>query len=137
MVLAAAALLRGHRERTEEKLAEAEHLLTDAAPVQQSLPRRWITLYLSTRRGIAETRWSAYVESSLIIGSDAAQCDLCLADGRTRPQHAVLEVESNGVTLRPLDGAAVMVNGDPIGGEYRLQNGDTIKIGRTTLRLVL
>ena len=47
------------------------------------------------------------------------------------------EVESNGVTLRPLDGAAVMVNGDPIGGEYRLQNGDTIKIGRTTLRLVL
>lgn len=137
VVLAAAALLRGRKERTEEKLAEAEHLLTDAAPVQQSLPRRWITLYLSTRRGIAETRWSAYVESSLIIGSDAAQCDLCLADGRTRPQHAVLEVESNGVTLRPLDGAAVMVNGDPIGGEYRLQNGDTIKIGRTTLRLVL
>ena len=121
----------------QKHLAEAEHLLTDAAPVQQSLPRRWITLYLSTRRGIAETRWSAYVESSLIIGSDAAQCDLCLADGRTRPQHAVLEVESNGVTLRPLDGAAVMVNGDPIGGEYRLQNGDTIKIGRTTLRLVL
>lgn len=77
------------------------------------------------------------MESSLIIGSDAAQCDLCLADGRTRPQHAVLEVESNGVTLRPLEGAAVMVNGDPIGGEYRLQNGDTIKIGRTTLRLVL
>ena len=137
VVLAAAALLRGRKERTEEKLAEAEHLLTDAAPVQQSLPRRWITLYLSTRRGIAETRWSAYVESSLIIGSDAAQCDLCLADGRTRPQHAVLEVESNGVTLRPLDEAAVMVNGDPIGGEYRLQNGDTIKIGRTTLRLVL
>lgn len=137
VVLAAAALLRGRKERTEEKLAEAEHLLTDAAPVQQSLPRRWITLYLSTRRGIAETRWSAYVESSLIIGSDATQCDLCLADGRTRPQHAVLEVESNGVTLRPLEGAAVMVNGDPIGGEYRLQNGDTIKIGRTTLRLVL
>ena len=137
VVLAAAALLRGRKERTEEKLAEAEHLLTDAAPVQQSLPRRWITLYLSTRRGIAETRWSAYVESSLIIGSDATQCDLCLADGRTRPQHAVLEVESSGVTLRPLDGAAVMVNGDPIGGEYRLQNGDTIKIGRTTLRLVL
>ena len=49
----------------------------------------------------------------------------------------MLEVESSGVTLRPLDGAAVMVNGDPIGGEYRLQNGDTIKIGRTTLRLVL
>ena len=136
-VLGAAALLRGRKERTEEKLAEAEHLLTDAAPVQQSLPRRWITLYLSTRRGIAETRWSAYVESSLIIGSDATQCDLCLADGRTRPQHAVLEVESSGVTLRPLDEAAVMVNGDPIGGEYRLQNGDTIKIGRTTLRLVL
>ena len=35
------------------------------------------------------------------------------------------------MTLRPLDGAAVMVNGDPIGGEYRLQNGDTIKIGRS------
>ena len=41
------------------------------------------------------------------------------------------------MTLRPLDKAAVMVNGDRIGGEYRLQNGDTIKIGRTTLRLVL
>lgn len=32
VVLAAAALLRGRKERTEEKLAEAEHLLTDAAP---------------------------------------------------------------------------------------------------------
>ena len=64
-------------------------------------------------------------------------CMPLLGDTECRPQHAVLEVESNGVTLRPLDEAAVMVNGDPIGGEYRLQNGDTIKIGRTTLRLVL
>lgn len=136
-VLAVAALLRGRKEREEEKLAEAEHLLSDAAPEQRSLPGRWITLYLSTRRGIAETRWSAYVESSLIIGNDAAQCDLCLNDSRVRHQHAIMEIGSNGVTLRPLDGAPVMVNGDPIGGEYRLQNDDAIKIGRTTLRLVL
>ena len=40
--------------------------------------------------------------------------------------------EEGTFAVVPKDG-----NGDPIGGEYRLQNSDTIKIGRTTLRLVL
>ncbi len=49
--------------------------------------------------------------------SDATQCDLCLADGRTRPQHGVLEVESNGVSPAPAGEAAVMVNGPPASAE--------------------
>ena len=106
--------------------------------MQQSLPRRWITLYHSTRRGIAETRWSAYVESSLIIGSDAAQCDLCLPDRKVSPQHCVLAAQGDALLVQPLsDRAKVYVNGERIDGEHRLQNNDTLRIGKTPVRLVL
>ena len=35
------------------------------------------------------------------------------------------------------DRARVYVNGERIDGEHRLQNNDTLRIGKTTLRLVL
>ena len=58
-----------------------------------ALPRRWVTLFWSQRSSIAESRWAGMVESSLIIGSDAAQCDLCLPDRKVSPQHCVLAAQ--------------------------------------------
>ena len=103
-----------------------------------ALPRRWVTLFWSQRSSIAESRWAGMVESSLIIGSDAAQCDLCLPDRKVSPQHCVLAAQGDALLVQPLsDRAKVYVNGERIDGEHRLQNNDTLRIGKTTVRLVL
>ena len=125
------------RDRAAEKEAEAEHLLAGAGE-QDALPRRWVTLFWSQRSSIAESRWAGMVESSLIIGNDAAQCDLCLPDRKLAPQHCVLSAQGDALLVQPLsDRARVYVNGERIDGEHRLQNNDTLRIGKTTVRLVL
>ncbi len=125
------------RDRTAEQAAEAEHLLT-ATEGTADLPRRWVTLFWARRGSIAESRWAGMVESSLMLGSDAAQCDLCLPDPKVRPQHCVLCVRGETLVVQTLSPEApVFVNGERIGGEHRLQNNDTLRLGRTTLRLVL
>ena len=125
------------RDRAAEKEAEAEHLLAGAGE-PDTLPRRWVTLFWSQRSSIAESRWAGMVESSLIIGSDAAQCDLCLPDKRIAPQHCVLAAQGDSLLVQPLsDRTRVYVNGERIDGEHRLQNNDTLRIGKTTVRLVL
>lgn len=128
--------LRRH-DRLAEKEAEAEHLLTGTES-DTALPRRWVTLFWGQRSSIAESRWAGMVESSLLLGSDAAQCDLCLPDSRIRPQHCMLCVRGEFLYVQTLTAeAAVFVNGERIDGEHRLQNNDTLRLGRTTLRLVL
>ena len=125
------------RDRAAEQEAEAEHLLAGAG-APDALPRRWVTLFWSQRSSIAESRWAGMVESSLIIGSDAAQCDFCLPDRKLCPQHCALSVQGDSLLVQPLtDRARVYVNGERIDGEHRLQNNDTLRIGKTTLRLVL
>ena len=124
------------REHTAEQAAEAEHLLTQAAAVE-ALPRRWVTLFWAGRGSIAESRWAGLVESSLMIGSDKEQCDLFLPDKAIRPQHCVLSVQGEALTVQPLADAPVFVNGERIAGEHCLQNNDTLRLGKTTLRLVL
>ena len=125
------------RDRAAEQEAEAEHLLAGAGD-PNALPRRWVTLFWSQRSSIAESRWAGMVESSLIIGSDAAQCDLCLPDRKVSPQHCVLAAQGDALLVQPLsDRAKVYVNGERIDGEHRLQNNDTLRIGKTTVRLVL
>lgn len=125
------------RDRAAEKEAEAEHLLAGAGE-PDALPRRWVTLFWSQRSSIAESRWAGMIESSLIIGSDAAQCDLCIPDRRMAAQHCVLAAQGDSLLVQPLsDRAKVYVNGERIEGEHRLQNNDTLRIGKTTLRLVL
>ncbi len=125
------------RDRAAEKEAEAEHLLAGAGE-PDALPRRWVTLFWSQRTSIAESRWAGMVESSLMIGSDAAQCDLCLPDKKVFPQHCVLAAQGDSLLVQPLsDRAKVYVNGERIDGEHRLQNNDTLRIGKTTVRLVL
>lgn len=125
------------RDRAAEQTAEAEHLL-NGAPEPGTLPRRWVTLFWGQNGSIAESRWAGMVESSLILGSDAAQCDLCLPDEQVRPQHCVLCVRGEALLVQTLDpAAAVFVNGERIEGEHRLQNNDALRLGRTTIRLVL
>lgn len=139
-VLAALALqwrrLR-RRDRAAEQTAEAEHLLAGTQG-PAALPRRWVTLFWAQKGSIAESRWAGMVESSLILGSDAAQCDLCLPDAQVRVQHCVLCVRGESLLVQTLDpGAPVFVNGERIEGEHRLQNNDALRLGRTTVRLVL
>lgn len=125
------------RDRAAEQTAEAEHLLAGTQG-PAALPRRWVTLFWAQKGSIAESRWAGMVESSLILGSDAAQCDLCLPDAKVRPQHCMLCVRGEGLLVQPLGpDTPVFVNGERIGGEYRLQNNDTLRLGRTTVRLVL
>lgn len=130
-------LFTGRRkDRSAERAAEAEHLLAEQVG-EGALPRRWVTLFIRSRRSIAENRWSGVVESSMLLGSDAAQCDLCLPDKRVKPQHCVLAVEGESLLVCPIGEASVTVNGERIAGEHRLQNNDTIGLGRTTIQLVL
>ena len=125
------------RDRAAEQTAEAEHLLAGTQG-PAALPRRWVTLFWAQKGSIAESRWAGMVESSLILGSDAAQCDLCLPDAQVRAQHCVLCVRGESLLVQTLDpGAPVFVNGERIEGEHRLQNNDTLRLGRTTVRLVL
>ena len=133
-------LVLRRRERVSEQTAEAEHLLAGADSLDGTgaLPKRWVTLFWAARGSIAESRWAGIVESSLILGSDAAQCDLCLPDSRIRPQHAVLAVRGEALLVQPLGpDTTVFVNGEKIAGEHCLQNNDTLRLGRTTIRLVL
>lgn len=125
------------RDRAAEQEAEAEHLLAGAGE-PDTLPRRWVTMFWSQRSSIAESRWAGMIESSLIIGNDASQCDLCLPDRRLAAQHCVLNAQGDSLLVQPLsERARVYVNGERIDGEHRLQNNDTVRIGKTTIRLVL
>ena len=77
------------------------------------------------------------VRGSLIVGTDPAQCDLCIEDHRARPQHCILWVEADRVLVQALEGAIVHVGDQRIGDAHVLQNNDVIKLGRTTMRVVL
>lgn len=125
------------RDRAAEQEAEAEHLLAGVTD-DNALPRRWVTMFWGQRGSIAESRWAGMVESSLLLGSDAAQCDLCLPDPKIQPQHCALCVREESLLVQTLNPEApVFVNGERIDGEHRLQNNDTLRLGRTTIRLVL
>ena len=50
---------------------------------------------------------------------------------------AVKLVRENLEATELTDRAKVYVNGERIEGEHRLQNNDTLRIGKTTIRLVL
>lgn len=124
------------RDKQMEQQAEAENLLQNAAGIRR-LPHRWLTLLVRTRRAVAESRWSAQVESSVLIGSDPTLCDLCVEDNRVAPQHCMIGLDGDNVLVWALGDQVVRVNGERIGDAHRLQNNDVIKIGRSTLRVVL
>lgn len=136
LALAGRSLWQRRQDRAAEQQAEAEHLLAAADESADAMPARWLTLYLRTRRNVAETRWTGKVRGSLLIGGDAAQCDLCLEDARVAPQHCILWLEGDRVLAAPLGEAAVHVGEARIAGATTLRNNDVIRLGRTTLRVV-
>ena len=142
LALAVRALLNARHERSAEKAAEVEHLLYGAESLTgDAAPHRWLTLFLRPPGAVAETRWSQLVENSLLLGSDAAQCELCVADPRVGAQHCMLVLDGEDVLVQPLGEKGrekrVYVNDLRIAGQHRLQNDDIIRIGRTTIRVVL
>ena len=137
LLLAVHGLWQRLRDREAEKTAEAEHLLVSAAEAANTLPTRWLTLYVRTRRTVADTRWTGQVQGSLVVGTDPEQCDLCIEDHRAAPQHCILWVEDDRVLVQALGSAVVQVQGQRIGDAHVLHNNDVIKLARTTLRVVL
>ena len=137
LLLAVHGLWQRLRDREAEKTAEAEHLLESAAEAANTLPTRWLTLYVRTRRTVADTRWTGQVQGSLVVGTDPEQCDLCIEDHRAAPQHCILWVEDDRVLVQALGSAVVQVQGQRIGDAHVLHNNDVIKLASTTLRVVL
>lgn len=143
LVLIVRAAFSARSARRAEKAAEVEHLLYGGDTVTSAdvPPHRWLTLFLRPPGAVAETRWSQLVDNSLLIGSDPAQCELCVHDSRVGAQHCVLALDGEDVLIRPLGEKGrekrVYVNDQHIAGEHRLNNDDIIRIGRTAIRVVL
>ena len=76
------------------------------------------------------------VESSLLSAATPRSVTFCLPDRKVSPQHCAGRA-GDALLVQPLsDRAKVYVNGERIDGEHRLQNNDTLRIGKTTVRLV-
>ncbi len=143
LALSIGAFVNIRRERSAEAAAEVEHLLYGGGDLNQAdtPPHRWLTLFIRSPGAVAETRWSQMVENSLLIGSDPAQCELCLSDAHVAAQHCVLALDGADVMVRPLGEKGkekrVYLNEIRIAGACRLNNDDVIRIGNTAIRIVL
>ncbi|MEF2562282.1 MAG: NAD-binding protein [Negativibacillus sp.] len=61
-----------------------------------------------------------------------------LIEQLSREGHDITIIDRSAKLVQTLtDRAKVYVNGERIEGEHRLQNNDTLRIGKTTIRLVL
>lgn len=64
------------------------------------------------------------------------QCDIIIIDSESSRKHCELIVENNVVSLRDLDSTnGVYLNGRRITEPVVINNGDSIRIGSTTLQL--
>jgi pSer/pThr/pTyr-binding forkhead associated (FHA) protein len=76
------------------------------------------------------------VERALIVGRGES-CDLILHDEDVSREHLAIERTDAGVTLEDLGSKnGVEVQGRAVSGRCRLRDGDVVRIGQTTLRLL-
>lgn len=68
------------------------------------------------------------------IGS-AADADVVLSEMQALPHHAELQVGAQGISLRPMQGAAIKVNESPVSGPIAVRSGDVLTIGDMQMRL--
>jgi pSer/pThr/pTyr-binding forkhead associated (FHA) protein len=75
-------------------------------------------------------------ERDLLVGR-GDNCDLVLPDEEVSREHAAFQRGAAGVTVRDLQSKnGVEVQGQRLVGSRRLRDGDLVRIGETTLRLV-
>jgi pSer/pThr/pTyr-binding forkhead associated (FHA) protein len=71
------------------------------------------------------------------IGS-ASGCDIVLHDRQVLPRHAEIRVLLDRWFITPLDaGALVFVNGIPVRGKQRIDEGDLVTVGTVTFKAAI
>jgi pSer/pThr/pTyr-binding forkhead associated (FHA) protein len=71
------------------------------------------------------------------IGS-AAGCDIQLHDRQILPRHAEIRILLDRWFIVPLDaGALVFVNGIPVRGKQRIDEGDLVTVGTVTFKVAI
>lgn len=89
----------------------------------------WLDILNGAARGRRKIQRRVYT-----AGSDLS-CQLWLPEQGVAARHAAFEARNGGVLVRPMDpDAAVSVNGEAIGGERLLADGDTVTAGPVRLR---
>jgi serine/threonine protein kinase len=74
-------------------------------------------------------------KGTLLIGNSRKHCDICLNDLVVARVHCHLEIDGDGVLVRPLDTpTGVLVKGARV-GEFQMHPGDVFRAGNTHLRL--
>jgi pSer/pThr/pTyr-binding forkhead associated (FHA) protein len=77
------------------------------------------------------------VARTCTLGS-ASTCDVVLHDRLIQPQHAEIRQMLAGWFVAPLSpSAAVAINGTPVNGQGRIQEGDLLTLGSVTFKAAL
>lgn len=80
---------------------------------------------------------TVFSERSTIIGSDA-RCGVVLMDRMILPRHAEVRVALERWFILPIDPkAAIFVNGEPVTGQQRIDEGDLVTVGSATFKATI
>ncbi|NNJ12177.1 FHA domain-containing protein [Chloroflexales bacterium ZM16-3] len=78
------------------------------------------------------------VSSRLSIIGSGSGCDVMLHDRQVLPNHAEIRVLLDRWFIVPLDaGALVFVNGVPVRGKQRIDEGDLVTVGTATFKAAI
>lgn len=82
-------------------------------------------------------RSTVFSERSTVIGSDA-RCGVVMHDRQILPRHAEVRVALDRWFVLPLDAKAqIFVNGTPIAGQQRIDEGDLVTFGTATFKAMI
>lgn len=77
---------------------------------------------------------TVFTERSTVVGSDS-RCGVVLQDRLILPRHAEVRVALDRWFILPLDPkAAIFVNGEPVTGQQRIDEGDLVTVGGATFK---
>ncbi len=80
---------------------------------------------------------TVFTARSTTIGSGVG-CDMVLNDRMLLPRHAELRVSLDRWFVVPLDPkASIFVNGEPVRGQHRIDEGDLLTLGSATFKVTL
>ena len=114
----------------EEVIAEAESGAEEDKP---SLPGIKIR-FTPTGKSEGDQAFELKLIDRITLGRERAENDLSFSDQEISRKHCELTREEDLVFIRDLASRnGTYVNGVPISGRHRLENGDVIVIGRTEL----